>query len=873
MRKLHCLLVGILLLIGEGLLAQTTMEVSGKITDPTGGPIPNATIRIKSTKTSSGTSADASGGFALKVKPGTELIVSAIGFETKEVRVGSSPTLSISLNTDSKSLSEVVVTGVGVATSKKKLGISVESVTAEKMPAAPTASVDQALIGKIPGAQISSVSGLPGANVNILLRGINTLQSGTMPMILLDGVQLYATSLNTIDLSTIERVEVVQGAASAALYGAQGANGVIQLFSKKGKQGKVNIDVSSNVTNNTYLNIGHVHKAQLHSFEVDGSNNVLGSDGNPLTQDPATGLYSYNVVWNSTDPTNINNKAYNANLKYYDHFKEFFKSANTVNNSIAISGASNKTDFFISASNNYQVTNFKDDGYYSRNNFSANIGTEIFKGLKFRSITQLAYTRNTVISDQGFIYELNNSQPFSNYEFKDLNGNFAKKYGNAAGQNGSNPNYDTYYEHQLENRLDLVENLDLDYKFPKFVDLDVKYGLNYQDDPSSRTYANQSANANAGVVNNAINPTDLITTPTNGHYVSHQAMINAANNCFDSAITLVKSISDSGTFTSLIGTLIPSIFQVGLGGAFTPSMFVRNVNTYLARNILLNNNLSTISAAQWDSVLNYTNAGIQQGDYVFTARSDNNSTFMGAGGNLPAEAVGDPNNTASFQIMERLIQEFYPGDYRFNNNFSLSTTGVFTYSDRSEAGGTRWQLLDGDPAASTGDSALVLFPDSAAKYAGTIVYANTAVGAYELYLAGTYEENELMKAEALINTGSIDPGLTHVDNVRNYQGANLAPTSGTGLTLAQAKEVVRRERRIALMFRGFAFYDARREGYIYNSTNGGGRTGCVLIDGSGNVQTNVFINYNYLDYWDVPGNETAYNPASSGSAAIINPQQ
>jgi len=487
-------MTGILLLVTIGLHAQIT-QITGKITDATGVPVPGATVRIKGTK--GGTTTDLQGVFSVKATPSTVLLISGIGYETKEVKVGSSSTVTIQLATDSKSLSEVVVTGVGVATSKKKLGISVEAVTAAQMPEAPTASVDQALIGKIPGAQISSVSGLPGASVNILLRGINTLQSGTSPMIMLDGVQLYATSLNTIDLSTIERVEVVQGAASAALYGAQGANGVIQLFSKKGKGGKVMIDYTSNATNNTYLNIGHVHKAQLHSFVTDAGNNVLGADGNPLTQDPATGLYSSNVVWNSTDPTNINNKAYNANVKYYDHFKEFFTSANTVNNALSISGSSNKMDYFFSVSNNYQVANFKKDGYYSRNNFMANVGAELAPGLKLRSITQLAYTRNTVLSDQGFIYELNNSQPFGNYEFKDLDGNFAKKYGSAVGVNGSNPNYDTHYEHYTENRIDLIQTFDLSYKFPKFVDLDVKYGLNYENDPSVKQYDNQSSNANA----------------------------------------------------------------------------------------------------------------------------------------------------------------------------------------------------------------------------------------------------------------------------------------------------------------------------------------------------------------------------------------
>src|SRR5690348_552447 len=141
MRKLHCLLVGILLLIGEGLLAQTT-EVSGKITDPTGTAIPNATIRVKSTRGATGTRAAGAGAFTLHVKPGAELVISANGYETNEVKV-TGATLVVVLNTDSKSLSEVVVTGVGVATSKRKVGISVEAVSSDKLPPAPTASIDQ----------------------------------------------------------------------------------------------------------------------------------------------------------------------------------------------------------------------------------------------------------------------------------------------------------------------------------------------------------------------------------------------------------------------------------------------------------------------------------------------------------------------------------------------------------------------------------------------------------------------------------------------------------------------------------------------------------------------------------------------------------
>jgi hypothetical protein len=120
--------------------------------------------------------------------------------------------------------------------------------------------------------------------------------------------------------------------------------------------------------------------------------------------------------------------------------------------------------------------------------------------------------------------------------------------------------------------------------------------------------------------------------------------------------------------------------------------------------------------------------------------------------------------------------------------------------------------------------------------AGVKVYANTDAGAEEIYLASSYEENALMRAEALINTGSVDAGLAFVDAVRTFQGAGLAAVSGTGLTLAQAREELRRERRCALPFIGLSFYDARRLGII---DPGVGRTGAVVISKTGVVSTNA----------------------------------
>ena len=240
------------LVFAFGLWAQER-TITGKVTAvEDGSALPGVNVVIKGT--TNGTVTDSDGNFKLSISgPASNLIFSFIGLSTTEVPIGERTVVDVQLGLDVTQLSEVVVTGTGVATEKRKLAIAVETISSDKLPAAPTASIDQALVGKIAGAQISSVSGTPGAQVQILLRGINTLQRGTTPMILVDGVQMYNASLSTLDLSSVERVEVVQGAAAATVYGAQGANGVIQIFTKKGKAGQMSINLSTSISQNEVM--------------------------------------------------------------------------------------------------------------------------------------------------------------------------------------------------------------------------------------------------------------------------------------------------------------------------------------------------------------------------------------------------------------------------------------------------------------------------------------------------------------------------------------------------------------------------------------------------------------------------------------------
>lgn len=496
MRKL-AVLIAVLLCSTVSVLAQTTL--SGKVTDSKdGSPVAGASVRVKGEKSIAITGSD--GSFQLKAKASSGVLeVTEIGHIAQSVKFSSGESLDIKLVQDSKALSEVVVTGVGVATSKKKVAVAVESVTADKLPKSPTADVGSALVGKIAGAQISSTNGSPGSPVNILLRGINTINQGTSPMILMDGVQVAATGLESLDLSNIERVEVIQGAAAAAIYGAFGSNGVIQLFSKKGKQGKTTIDISSNMGINKLLNVGNVNKSKYNSFRVNSNGEVINGSGDVIEFDPVTGSYLTNPVFNLIDPTSIANNPYDKNLKWYDHYKMFFQTANTFNNTLSISGAKDRYDFSIVGSDNRQATVFKNNGKYSRSNLSVNLGAELFKNFRFRSITQLVNTNSSLLDPTGrnMFYAINNSRPFANYEQRDAAGLYSPYYGDAVGVNGYNFNYITENAKVKDLTVDIVQSFNANYKLNRFVEFDAKYGLNRSAFHSRYDIAEQSRSEGA----------------------------------------------------------------------------------------------------------------------------------------------------------------------------------------------------------------------------------------------------------------------------------------------------------------------------------------------------------------------------------------
>lgn len=504
----------------SSLLWAQDRQVTGVVTSVDDeSPLPGVNILVGGTNV--GTTTDMDGTYKITVPARGKLVFSFVGMLPQEIPLGNSSVIDVKLVSDSRMLSEIVVTGSGVATSKAKLGIAVESVSGKNLPQTPTASIDQALIGKIPGAQISSVSGNPGDPVNIVLRGINTVQGGTKPLIMVDGVQIASTDINSLDLSNVERVEVVQGAASASIYGAQGANGVIQIFTKKGKKGALSINYSTSYSANTFLNNGDVHKARLHPYLTDANNNIIDAQGNILTYNEVGSIEGISYTYGGAarlallNSQNIANKPYDANLKYYDHFKQVFKTGSTFNNSLSISGGSDKSDFSIAAANNHTVSPVMKNGSVNRSNLTVNLGTELFRGFKIRTTTQLVYTKNDLVpglggaggenygkgnslGTNGGVFSFLNTSPFFDLTAKMSDGNYpGYQTADFLSINAGNPYYRQQYASSIDHKIDVIQNFDANYTVNKFLELNAKYGINYRTENARWTYKNQSQNLNS----------------------------------------------------------------------------------------------------------------------------------------------------------------------------------------------------------------------------------------------------------------------------------------------------------------------------------------------------------------------------------------
>ena len=220
--------------------------VKGQVTDKNGDPVIGATVKLKDAQT--GTVTDFNGNFSLNVQRAGTLVVSYIGYLTKEVSFTPGQSLSISIEEDATALEEVVVVGYGVQKKSDVTG-SVTSINKDRLSKLPVTNVLQAVQGAAAGVTISQGSSIPGDAPSALVRGRNSINAGTGPYIVVDGIPISKSggSLNDINPGDIESMEILKDASATAIYGTNGANGVILITTKHGKDGKPSVSYNGYV--------------------------------------------------------------------------------------------------------------------------------------------------------------------------------------------------------------------------------------------------------------------------------------------------------------------------------------------------------------------------------------------------------------------------------------------------------------------------------------------------------------------------------------------------------------------------------------------------------------------------------------------------
>ena len=392
-------------------MAMAQTHVSGIVTSSEDGePVIGATVKVVGSQTA-GTVTDIEGRFSLSVsKPGVELEFSSIGLVSK--RVKASENMTVVLQVDSHTLEQVVITGYGSA---KKLGSvvgSIASVDKKKLESIVTPNFTDALAGQVSGLSVLSAAGDPSASANIRLRGINSIQSSSQPLFILDGAPIDASFYATLNPADIESITVLKDAASTAIYGARAANGVIVLTSKQGKyseQVSLSVRAQYGIAGPTSDGVEMMNSKQYIKFR-----DLIGQ---PVSDD----------IRNLVDK-------YNINTNWRDEMID--DAAPTFDVNATMQGGGQTVNYYVSF-NHHKQDGLIEMSKMHRNTLNARINARLNRFFKIGFTTNLGvqrYSQNAEWGASGKIYSANplvfarQALPFDTpYQYTiDENGNMIK---------------------------------------------------------------------------------------------------------------------------------------------------------------------------------------------------------------------------------------------------------------------------------------------------------------------------------------------------------------------------------------------------------------------------------------------------------------
>ena len=359
-----------------------TRPIAGRVLDEKGQPVAGASIAIKGTTT--GTAANASGDFTINAKTGDVLVISAVGIPSREVTVGSGSTVSVSMSRQAESLSEVVVTALGIKKNRNQVAYAAQQVGGEEVSKTRTSNFVNNLSGKVSGLEIRQNNTL-GGSTNVVMRGVKSITGNNQALFVVDGVPYdnsntnstgatrasqvtgrggydYGNAAADINPDDIESMTILKGAAASALYGSRGSNGVILITTKKGTRGlgiTVNSGISrGSVDKKTFIKYQDKYGAGYGQYYEDPSGYFLLRDINgdgtddlvtPTSEDASYGA-PFNpsqlvYQWDAFDPASPNFGKAKPWVAAANGPSTFFTNPISTNNSVYIDGASDKGSF------------------------------------------------------------------------------------------------------------------------------------------------------------------------------------------------------------------------------------------------------------------------------------------------------------------------------------------------------------------------------------------------------------------------------------------------------------------------------------------------------------------------------------------------
>ncbi len=440
-------------------------QITGIITDDTGEPVIGANVIIKGTTT--GTVTDLDGRYTIEAGSADILQVSYIGYMQQEVRVGNNPTLDIRLEEDSQSLEEIVVVGYGTQ-KRSNLSGAISRVSSAVVESKPVTNVMQALQGSIPGMVVQRSSGSPGnEEFEMNVRGESSTNGGNSPLVLIDGMP---GNINLLNPQDIESISVLKD-ASASIYGARAAGGVILITTKKGQTGKPKVTYSGNLA---VTRMSGMMKSPT-NYEMaimDNEANINNGSTPMYTQDLLDRILR-------NDPNPIDHPLYGGWKLFFtntDWIDELLHTGVQHKHNVTITGGNNTSNYYLSAgySKQYGVIKYADDNnqrYNLRLNYDYNIADwlrlETKVSLENQKRTEIGGTGNWVIQEAVF--------GMANHPVYNADGNYFAQggWGNAValareGENG------TYNTREMNGNFRLVADI------TKELTLNAQVGLNFQ---------------------------------------------------------------------------------------------------------------------------------------------------------------------------------------------------------------------------------------------------------------------------------------------------------------------------------------------------------------------------------------------------------